>query len=229
MNNLCIVQARMSSTRFPGKVLAQLSGITLIDILIDRLSISKELDHIVIATSTEKSDDILVDYLHDQDVFRGSLLDVRSRYIEITKLYKPKNIIRITADCPLICPEIIDDLISIHLDTQSDYSANCNIKPFPKGFDVEIFKSKIMHDSRYLTENLFEKEHVTPWMYQNGNLKISNLEFDQDLKINRFNFSVDDKNDLKFLNELSVQAPIIELTFKEILQILNFESYFLKN
>lgn len=229
MNNLCIVQARMSSTRFPGKVLAQLSGVPLIDILIDRLSISKELDHIVIATSTEKSDDILVDYLHDQDVFRGSLLDVRSRYIEITKLYKPKNIIRITADCPLICPEIIDDLISIHLDTQSDYTANCNIKPFPKGFDVEIFKSKIMHDSRYLTENLFEKEHVTPWMYQSGNLKISNLEFDQDLKVNRFNFSVDDKNDLKFLSALSVQAPIIELTFKDILQILNFESHFLLN
>ena len=229
MNNLCIVQARMSSTRFPGKVLAQLSGVPLIDILIDRLSISKELDHIVIATSTEKSDDILVDYLHDQDVFRGSLLDVRSRYIEITKLYKPKNIIRITADCPLICPEIIDDLISIHLDTQSDYTANCNIKPFPKGFDVEIFKSKIMHDSRYLTENLFEKEHVTPWMYQSGNLKISNSEFDQDLKVNRFNFSVDDKNDLKFLSALSVQAPIIELTFKDILQILNFESHFLLN
>jgi hypothetical protein len=66
-------------------------------------------------------------------------------------------------------------------------------------------------------------------MYQNGNLKISNLEFDQDLKINRFNFSVDDKNDLKIINELSDKAPIIELTFKEILQILNFESYFLKN
>jgi spore coat polysaccharide biosynthesis protein SpsF (cytidylyltransferase family) len=216
MKNLCIVQARMSSSRFPGKVMALLEGIPLIDILIDRLSSSKSLDHIVIATSNEPSDDILVDHLKNQDVFRGSLLDVRSRFIEIAKQHNPKNIVRITADCPLACPQLIDDLIALHMNTDSDYSANCNVDPFPKGFDVEIFKAKILKFTKYLNRRKYDKEHVTPWMYKYGNLNVSNLEFNKKSNMSNFNFSVDEISDLRFLEELAVKIPILQLTFRQI-------------
>ena len=216
MKNLCIVQARMSSSRFPGKVMVPLEGIPLIDILIDRLSNSKSLDHIVIATSSDPSDDILVNHLKNQDVFRGSLLDVRSRFIEIAKQHNPKNIIRITADCPLACPQLIDDLMALHINTDSDYSANCNINPFPKGFDVEIFKAKILKFTNYLNRKKYDKEHVTPWMYKNGNLNVSNLEFNKNFNMSKFNFSVDKVSDLRFLEKLAVKMPILQLTFRQI-------------
>jgi spore coat polysaccharide biosynthesis protein SpsF (cytidylyltransferase family) len=196
--------------------MASLEGIPLIDILIDRLSISKSLDHIVIATSSDPSDDVLVNHLKNHDVFRGSLLDVRSRFIEIAKKYNPKNIIRITADCPLACPQLIDDLMALHLKTNSDYSANCNINPFPKGFDVEIFKAEILKFTKYLNRRNYDREHVTPWMYMYGYLNVSNLEFNTNSKINNFNFSVDSISDLRFLEELAVKMPILQLTFRQI-------------
>jgi spore coat polysaccharide biosynthesis protein SpsF (cytidylyltransferase family) len=202
--------------------MAPLGGIPLIDILINRLSISKELDHIIVATSSDISDDILVNHLKKQEVFRGNLLDVRSRFIEIAKMYKPKNIIRITADCPLTCPQLIDELISLHVDKDSDYTANCNINPFPKGFDVEIFKSKVLRNPKYLNESRREKEHVTPWMYESGNIKVSNLEFNERSSMSSLNFSVDQRNDLNFLKKLLITVPILQLTFREIYESLKF-------
>jgi len=196
--------------------MALLEGIPLIDILIDRLSSSKSLDHIVIATSNDPSDDILVDHLKNQDVFRGSLLDVRSRFIEIAKQHNPKNIVRITADCPLACPQLIDDLIALHMNTDSDYSANCNVNPFPKGFDVEIFKAKILKFTKYLNRRKYDEEHVTPWMYKYGNLNVSNLEFNKKSNMSNFNFSIDEISDLRFLEKLAVKIPILQLTFRQI-------------
>ena len=224
MRNLCIVQARMSSLRFPGKVLATLAGTPVIDILLNRISKSAEIDHIVVATSTHISDNILVEHLQGADIYRGSLIDVRSRFIEIANKYKPKNIIRITADCPLACPQLIDEVIALHNQSGADYSANCNLNPFPKGFDVEVFKSAVLHYPEYLSENVREKEHVTPWMYENGNIRVSNLEFNSNSHMNKFNFSVDNKNDLNFLEDLTKQAPIKKLTFWEIFKTVNFSA-----
>ena len=216
MKNLCIVQARMSSSRFPGKVMVPLEGVPLIEILIDRLSRSMSLDHIVIATSNDPSDNTLVNHLKNQDVFRGSLLDVRSRFIQLAKHYNPKNIIRITADCPLACPQLIDEPVALHINTDSDYSANCNINPFPKGFDVEVFKAKILKYPKYLNGRKYDKEHVTPWMYKYGNLNVSNLEFNDKFNMSKFNFSVDKISDLRFLEKLAAKMPILQLNFRQI-------------
>jgi spore coat polysaccharide biosynthesis protein SpsF (cytidylyltransferase family) len=210
----------MSSSRFPGKVLSIAGGIPLIDILLSRLSMSKELDHVVIATSNDPSDDALVEHLKGQDIHRGSLIDVRSRYIEVAKFHNAQNIIRVTADCPLVCPEILDKVINLHINENCDYVANCNINPYPKGFDVEVFKSNILRDPGFESENLYEKEHVTPWMYSSKSLKILNLEFNFDKRISELNFSVDTPGDLNFLNKLNLQIPIFTLTFNDIYQRL---------
>jgi len=216
MHNLCIVQARMSSTRFPGKVLAPLGESTVIQVLLSRLAMSKSLDDITVATSLDPSDDVLVDYIRDQRIFRGDLLDVRSRFIELGKKYAPQNIVRITADCPLVCQELVDEMMIIHEAERSDYTANCNLNPYPKGFDIEIFRTEVLLRTDFLTENSYDKEHVTPWMYSSGKLRVTNLQFPQHNKSKNLNFSVDTKKDLYFLNQLENKHSVSKHTFKEI-------------
>jgi spore coat polysaccharide biosynthesis protein SpsF (cytidylyltransferase family) len=206
----------MSSNRFPGKVMAPLGDSTVIRVLLSRLSKSKLIDKIVVATSLEPSDDVLVKHIPQHEILRGDLLDVRSRFIELGRRYAPQNIIRITADCPLVCNELVDSIIEIHQSGGSDYTANCNMEPYPKGFDIEIFKSEVLQRSDFLTQNIYHKEHVTPWMYLNGALNVTNVLFPDYQKAKGMNFSVDSPSDLLFLNELEDLYAVTKLTFSEI-------------
>jgi spore coat polysaccharide biosynthesis protein SpsF (cytidylyltransferase family) len=214
--NLCIVQARMSSSRLPGKVLAPLYDSTVIDLLLTRLAKSSLLDEIIVATSKHITDDTLVDHLLNTKVHRGDLFDVRSRYVELCAQYQPKNIVRITADCPLICWELVDKVIEFHEQNSAQYTANCNFNAFPKGFNVEVFKTEVLMLEDFQTDNDYEKEHVTPWMYTSGKLKVANYEFSTSPTQTNLNFSVDTQEDLTFLQNLEVELPIESLTFEEI-------------
>lgn len=127
----------MSSQRFPGKVIAPICGSTVLELTIERVSKSVLLDDFIVATSVEPSDDILVDYIPSEKIYRGSLANVRSRFVEIAEMFKPRNVIRITADCPLICYDLIDDAIRKHDKTGADYTANCNIMSYPKGLTLK--------------------------------------------------------------------------------------------
>jgi spore coat polysaccharide biosynthesis protein SpsF (cytidylyltransferase family) len=224
MRNLCIVQARMSSSRFPGKVLAPLGESTVLNVLLSRLSKSKAVDKVIIATSTDTSDDVLENIFWDQTVYRGKLLDVRSRFVELANKFDAENIVRITADCPLVCYELIDQMMIVHDAKGSDYTANCNVNPYPKGFDIEIFKSEILLRSDFLTEDTYDKEHVTPWMYSKGGLKVTDFNFSQNGFSKNLNFSVDTPNDLYFLNELEDQHRILNRTFSEIWKLIEPKS-----
>jgi spore coat polysaccharide biosynthesis protein SpsF (cytidylyltransferase family) len=206
----------MSSTRFPGKVIAPLGESTVMKVLLSRLSMSKSIQEIIVATSLDPSDDALVDHIRDQKIFRGDLLDVRSRFIELGKKYAPQNIVRITGDCPLVCHELVDEMMIVHETERSDYTANCNLNPYPKGFDIEIFRTDILLRTDFLTDNLYDKEHVTPWMYSSGKLRVTNLEFLQHNKSKSLNFSVDTQKDLYFLNQLEIEKSLSKHTFKEI-------------
>jgi len=216
IRNLCIVQARMSSSRLPGKVLAPLYNSTVIDLLLNRLAKSSLIDEIIVATSNHTTDDILANHLLNTKVHRGDLFDVRSRYIELCSAYQPKNIIRITADCPLICWELVDEVIVFHEEGSAKYTANCNFNAFPKGFDVEIFDAEVLMHEDFQTDNDYEREHVTPWMYTSGRLNVANYEFSSWPAQTNFNFSVDTRRDLTFLQNLGEKFPMESLTFKEI-------------
>lgn len=224
MQNLCIVQARMSSTRFPGKVLAPLGESTVIDTLLQRLLKSSNLDEVVLATSNDSTDDVLASHVKAVPVFRGSLEDVRSRYIFLAGKYSPKNVIRITGDCPLVCVDLVDQMLKIHELENSEYTSNCNLNPYPKGFDIEIMKSEVLFRNAFLTEDNYEKEHVTPWMYHSKRLKTSNFEFLDNVNNSVRNFSVDTKGDLEFLNQLEKKFKVSELSFIEIWH--NAQDYF---
>ena len=165
---LAIVQARLNSSRFPNKVLKEVDGIPLIVFLLKRLSQSKKINKIVLATSNEKTDNKLFEVVKESgyDVFRGSLNDVLNRFYKCSKLYKSKNIIRITGDCPLIDSGIVDELICEFEKGEWDYISNCsdeNNLSVPDGFDTEIFKSGLLKIANEKASLSSEREHVTPW------------------------------------------------------------------
>ncbi len=201
--NLAIVQARMSSTRLPGKVLKSVKNTTMLEYQLSRVSLSKFIDKIVVATSIDKSDDAIVDICNNigVEVFRGSLSNVLERFYQCASKYLPENVVRITADCPIIDPLIIDNVIRLHEETNSDYTSNVFPRSFPDGLDVEIMTYQLLD---YVYKNATEQEdieHVTKYIHKNHTkFKISNFENSNDLS--KFRWTLDTETDYIFLKEL---------------------------
>jgi len=162
-NVLAVIQARMSSSRLPGKVMMPILGVAMITRQIERIKYSKRIDDIVVATSTHHSDDILVAEMAQNSVnyFRGDLNDVLSRFYEASVSYTPKHIVRITGDCPLIDPDLIDIVINKHLDSNADYTSNVFPPTFPDGLDVEVIRFNVLKAINEMTLLPSEREHVT--------------------------------------------------------------------
>ena len=222
LNNLAILQARMASTRLPGKVLLEINDIPSIKFQIDRIRNSKVND-LVVATSTDSSDDILVAYLTtiNVEVRRGPLEDVASRFIQILDEYNPESFLRLTADCPFVMPKLIDQMLDHFQSRDLDYLSNTTPPTFPDGLDIEIvrttaFLSLLESD---LTDR--EREHVTL------GFNSSKHEFVRDNFGNTSDFSylrwtVDYPEDLKHLREIAsfVVGQEGSFTFEDILKIL---------
>lgn len=177
MNVVIGIQARMSSSRLPGKVLREINGKPLLSLMIKRVMQSKLCEKIVILTSDEESDDPieLLCASEHVDCYRGSLDNVLERYYHGCKEYNPKHVVRLTADCPLIDAELIDYVVSQHLISESDYTANCLIYTYPDGLDIEVFKFKLLREAHEKAITNFQKEHVTPYMRDNSN-KVMSVE-----------------------------------------------------
>lgn len=163
------LQARMSSTRLPGKVLMALHGKPMIDRQIERIRLSKFIHEIIVLTSNDSSDDKLVEYCESINckVFRGSINDVLSRFIGALKKYPSDHVVRLTGDCPLIDWDVIDSTISKHLETHADYTSNVIPPTFPDGLDVEVIEKNCLIDIGKKAQKDYEKEHVTYYCYQN--------------------------------------------------------------
>ncbi len=166
---LAILQARMSSTRLPGKVLRPLVGAPMIVRQIERLKRARLLSQIVVATSTEPSDDVLVQVCeaHTIAVYRGDLSNVLDRFHgALTAFGEPETFLRLTADCPLADPDLIDHCIAEHLKSGADYTYNTADWTYPKGLDVEVCKSAALFAAWRETTEPYEREHVTPFIYR---------------------------------------------------------------
>jgi len=164
-----IVQARMGSTRLPGKVLKEIDGHALLYYLIEQLKRSKKLDSVVIATTVDPRDDQIVDFCkkHSIAYIRGSITDVLGRYHEAAKQAGSDVIVRITGDCPLIDPELVDAMIARFLEEENcDYLSNTVERTYPRGFDIEVFSfDALVAAVKYATAPE-EREHVTPYLYR---------------------------------------------------------------
>lgn len=168
---LAIIQARMSSTRLPGKVLMDLAGKPMLQWVIDAVEASTLVDHVIVATSTMASDNRICEYLKD-GYFRGSLEDVLDRYYRaaISSYVFPAHIIRITADCPLTSSKLIDKVIEQHIRDRNDYTTNG--ADWPSGFDVEVFTFGTLLEAAKLAKDPYQREHVTPYMQDPNRFKI---------------------------------------------------------
>lgn len=161
-----LIQARTSSSRFPGKVLAELAGIPMIQFMVGRVRRARKVDQIMVVTSTDPSDDILVETLAAAGIeyFRGPLDDVLSRFVLAAK-YKPADAyVRLTGDCPLVDPGLVDAVVSGLLDNAVDYASNVEPPSFADGLDVEAFTAKALKAADMRASFGPEREHVTLWM-----------------------------------------------------------------
>ena len=168
MNSLAIVQARCSSRRFPGKVLKHIGSVPMILFQLERIKKSCCLDEIVLATSTHSSDDELAAIVGEAGyrVFRGSLDDVLYRFCQCVQEFKPSIVVRLTGDCPLSDPSLIDELMLEFKTGKWDYlsnSADEHNLTVPDGFDVEVFRAGLLELAAREAKLPSEREHVTPW------------------------------------------------------------------
>jgi spore coat polysaccharide biosynthesis protein SpsF len=222
-NNLLIVQARMSSTRFPGKVLKNLEESLMIDYQLLRISKCKFVQKTVVATSEEITDDVLVEHLSHNaiDVVRGSLNDVLDRFIKVLDIYRPDYFIRITGDCPLVMPEIIDCMVDEFEKSSLDYLSNALEPSYPDGLDVEIIKTSALRKLNTMALSSTEREHVTLGIYSRpGIFNVRNLKNETDLSMERW--TVDYPEDLEFIRKIvRFENTCSELlTFPQVLEYL---------
>jgi len=223
IQSLAVLQARMSSRRLPGKVLMLINGKPMIYWQIKRVLKSTVINELVVATSTDKSDDVLVDYLESIGIktHRGSLNNVFSRFVEIEKNYMPDRIIRLTADCPLIMPDLIDKIVNLQKESNSDYCSNTIIPTFPDGLDTEVIKfgnfSKF--DERDLTTE--DLEHVTLVFHRNAN-KLKCTNYFNKVDFSDYRWTVDDANDLESVRTIYgfFKGNEENFTFEELIYFL---------
>lgn len=218
-----VLQARMTSSRLPGKVLTDLHGQPMIARQLERLARSTFLDELVVATSVDASDDHLAEYVSSLgvEVFRGDLDDVLGRFIGVADSLDPDVIVRLTADCPLASPRVIDRVISEFRDNDVDYASNTLNPTYPDGIDVEVVKTSAL---RWVSENSadpHEREHVTLGVYRRPEMfKLLSVRDDADHSDLRW--TVDEPADLDFVrwvySELYDENPQFE--YADILDLV---------
>ncbi|MDO9486780.1 MAG: glycosyltransferase family protein [Sphingomonadaceae bacterium] len=175
---VALIQARMSSSRFPGKVIADLGGRPMISFMVDRVRAARRLDDVVVVTSTDASDDALVEALAATDtrVLRGNLHDVLDRYAEAAQAMEADVVVRLTGDCPLADPAVVDAVVELRETSGADYCSNVAPPTFADGLDVECFTRAVLDRARHEAGLPAEREHVTPWMRSPAaELRLANL------------------------------------------------------
>lgn len=203
MKALIIVQARMTSTRLPGKVLLPLAGEPMLARLIERLRRVRRANGIVVATTTNATDDPIAALCAQLDVpcHRGSEQDVLSRYADAARLYGADVVVRITADCPLIDPALIDQLIETYEEGDSDYVSNMLPPTWPYGMAVEVFSAAALAQAHAEATQAAEREHVTPFLYWHPErYRLRNVASPVDLS--RHRWTVDTPEDYELVRRL---------------------------
>ena len=195
-----IIQARMGSTRLPDKVLMPLAGKAVLEHVIRRCQQAKFVDKVVVATTVDLKDLAIVRFVSGLgvSVFCGSTNDVLDRYYQAARFFELQHIVRITADCPMIDPDVIDRVIEKYFDSDVDYAANILNPTYPDGEDVEVFRFDVLDRAWREARMLSEREHVTPYMIKCDIFKKINVAHDRDLSQQRW--TLDESRDYEMLS-----------------------------
>lgn len=224
--NLLIIQARMGSSRLPGKVLMKVDDKPLLKFMIDRVRKSKLVDKIIIATTEDPKDDPIAMFCKENsiDFYRGSENDVLDRFYQAAKLYNPETVIRLTADCPLVDPEFIDKTIELYNNNNVDYAANTvppEKKKYPDGSDVEVFKFSALKRAWEESTDPKDREHVTFYFWKHGK-NFTTAMLDNEYNWGKYRITIDYKEDFivveKIIQQLKKQGK--EGSTSEIIELL---------
>lgn len=217
----CIAQARMRSTRLPGKIMMKLDDKnTVIDYVMNQLRHNKLIDKFVIATTNLREDDIIENHVKNLkvDCFRGDPNDVLDRYYQCAKKYSFKTIVRITCDCPLIDPNIVDLVVEKYKNTKCDFATNTLHRTFPYGTEVEVFSFEALEKSWKNAKKPSEREHVTPFIRDPQNkFRLENIERQDDLS--HLRYTIDRIDDLKLVKEIVKNIHAKPISLKHILDL----------
>jgi len=217
---VALVQARMGSTRLPGKVLRAIVGKPMIELLLARLSQSSELDEIVVAASEEVKNDKLQSVVESLNYkcTRGSEKNVLNRFYESAKSVGADVIVRITGDCPLVDPTLVDECIRSYKDSDVDYFSNIDPATYPDGLDIEVMSFESIERANNETDSEFDREHVTPYIRNSDSFSKSSIQYVKDLSTQRW--SVDEPEDLIVVtNVFEHFSPNLYFDWKQVLEL----------
>jgi spore coat polysaccharide biosynthesis protein SpsF len=200
---VAIIQARMGSTRLPGKVLKDIEGETMLARVVNRVRRSRLIDELLVATTDERSDDVVVKECQRcaVAVFRGSEKDVLDRYFRAAQLAKADIVVRITSDCPLIDPEIADKVVEAFLESRPEYASNTLARTYPRGLDTEVITLSALGRAWQDARTTPQRTHVTPYIYEHPALfQLLSVTGDADHSGHRW--TVDTHEDLELIRAI---------------------------
>ncbi|MHC8517591.1 cytidylyltransferase domain-containing protein [Sporosarcina sp. ITBMC105] len=222
---VAIIQARMDSTRLPGKVLKTVLNKTLLEYQLERVQRSRLIDEIIIATTRDSADEDIVKWCKKNSVgvYRGSEHDVLARYYEAAIEYKADVIVRLTSDCPLIDFEVVDQVIQLYLDMRGeiDYASNTLERTFPRGMDTEVFSFSALQKAYANAVSKNEREHVTTFIYKNPHIfKIQGLTYSYNLS--KYRWTVDTEEDFELIRQILLNIYPNNPTFvlKDLIELV---------
>lgn len=213
MDVVAIIQARMTSKRLPGKVLMDIRGEPALAHMIDRVRMAKRVQRLLVATTTNATDDAVVELCArlGVEMFRGDETDVLGRYLGAAEKARAPAIMRLTADCPMIDPDVLDQAVDTFASGAFDYVSNCNVRTFPDGLDVEVFTIDALREANTKAEHPFLREHVTPYIrgirpqFGAGAFRIGHILAPADFSHVRW--TLDTPTDLAVIRELIALLP----------------------
>ncbi|MEI6333190.1 MAG: aminotransferase class III-fold pyridoxal phosphate-dependent enzyme [Methylococcaceae bacterium] len=217
MKIVALVQARMGSTRLPNKVMKTIDGVPMIELLLSRLAKAKEINQIIVATSIDERNQPLVEHVRKLGYAceQGSENDVLDRYVQAAKKHSADVVVRITGDCPLVDPELVDEVIRCFKSASVDYFSNTNPPTYPDGLDIEVCTFKALEQASQETSDPFDREHVTPYLRKPGQFKTADIQYNQDLSALRW--TVDEPADFAVIEKIFQHFhPRIDFTWGEV-------------
>jgi spore coat polysaccharide biosynthesis protein SpsF len=221
---LAIIEARMGSTRFPGKVLERVHGKPILQIMVERLQFSREIESICIATTTNPADDEIVKLGQEMGVlvFRGPENNLLSRVTSAAVFYKFEVVASLTGDCPLLDPFLLDQMIRIFRINDCQFLTNCHLRSYPDGMDIQILETSALIKAHKSTLDSLEQEHTTlhirrnPQIFKTIHIAAISNEYNPDLGL-----TLDEREDLELLRAILFNFyPRLDFNLRDILEFL---------
>lgn len=237
MKVVALIQARMGSTRLPNKVMKPIGGVPMIELLLSRLSRATEVDQIVVATSVDERNQPLAEHVRRLGYAceQGSENDVLDRFVQAARKHQADVVVRITGDCPLVDPGLVDEAIRRFKAANVDYFSNTSPPTYPDGLDIEVCTFKALEQASRETSKLFDHEHVTPYLREPGRFKTAAMQHSQDLSALRW--TVDEPADFVVIEKVFRHFhPRTDFTWAEVLnlqlqqpEIFNINQHLIRN